>query len=144
MALKVYVKKTGQIAIPMPESTVDFAGLKDGEYVAEFKRERNLKFHRKFFALVNFAYDHWDVDESVKNRKVFRKNLVMLAGYYDQCVTITGELIKEADSISFGRMDQVEFEALYSRVIDVVLQHVLKNYRREDLDRVLEQVLHFS
>ncbi len=50
----------------------------------------------------------------------------------------------KAKSIRFSKMDDAEFEQVYSAVADVLLTHVLTRYaNRADLDRVVEQVMRF-
>lgn len=117
----------------------------------KFTQPRNLKFHRKFFALVNFAFSHWEPGEledtrwtgvvPEKSKGRFRKDLIIMAGYYDATFRIDGTTRIEAKSISFARMGQEEFDKLYSSVINVVLKKILTNYTREDLDRVVDQLL---
>ena len=47
-----------------------------------------------------------------------------------------------AKSISFGRMEEPEFEKLYSAVVNVLLARVLTTYEnREQLDAVVDQIL---
>jgi Protein of unknown function (DUF1367) len=119
---------------------------------ADWKEQRNVKFHRKYFAMLKFAFDHWDVDEYEgphgkvvqKNFDRFRADVQIMAGYYDLVINLRGEARADAKSISFGRMDQPSFDKLYSDVANVILQKVLKSYTRDDLDRVVEQVLGFT
>ena len=114
-------------------------------------KPRNSLFHRKFFALLDVAFDAWEPPEQEykgmrvqKNRERFRKDLVIAAGFYDVVANIKGEVRAEAKSISFANMDDIEFEKVYSKIVDVVLQTILTRYTREDLDRVIEQVLGFT
>jgi hypothetical protein len=58
-------------------------------------------------------------------------------------VALNGEAKARAKSIAFGNMAEDEFERVYSAVADVILQRVLRNYTREDLDRVVDEVLRF-
>ena len=120
------------------------------EYKAELTRPRNLKFHRLFFALVKVAFDAWDMPDSEyksvkieKNLDRFRKDLLIMAGYGYPVVNIKGDVRFEAQSMSFGSMDQDEFETLYNRVIDVILSKVLSNYTRDDIDDQVNRILRF-
>ena len=115
------------------ENTVEFHHkIRLGEGVhADFKRMRNLKFHRKFFALLNLAFDYFEPPEidtkwgkPEKNFDVFRKNLCILAGYGHPVFTIDGKFRMEADSISFGNMDADTFEKLYIAVLDVIMRKI--------------------
>ena len=46
------------------ESAETIGKVKTGTVIrVKFSKVRNIKFHNKFFALVNFAYDHWEPGE---------------------------------------------------------------------------------
>ena len=79
-----------------------------------------------------------------KNKERFRKDIAILAGFFDSTVNLKGEVRLEAKSISFAQMDEIEFEALYNQTINVILQSVLTTYTRDDLDAVVEQLLRFD
>jgi len=139
--------------VPVDQAGIDeLAKLKIGQGVrVTLTRMRNYKFHRKFFALLNIAFDAWEPTAQeykgqpvAKNFDRFREDVTILAGHFTASINLRGETRLSAKSIGFSSMDQDEFEKLYSAVIDVVLQRILKNYTREDLDNVVEQVLRFS
>jgi hypothetical protein len=125
--------------------------LKSGDVIrADFKKMRNPKFHRKFFALLKVGFDAWEPAEKEfkglpvqKNFNRFRKDCIIAAGYYDVVSNLKGEVRAEAKSMSFGNMEEDDFSKLYSAVADVLLQRVLTNYTRDDLDQVVENVLRF-
>jgi hypothetical protein len=120
----------------------------------KFSRVRNYVYHQKFFVMAKFAFDHWEPGElpspkwegvmPEKNFDRFRKDLIIQAGYYEATYRLDKSTRIEAKSISFGSMDQEEFEELYSSVVDVVLKHVLKNYTEEELERVVLELLSFT
>lgn len=87
---------------------------------AKITQPRNIGFHKKFFALIKMVYDNQD---HYKNREHLRKDLIVSAGFYNEHITIWGEVIKVAKSISFGTMDNLEFQNLYDRVTDEIVQH---------------------
>jgi len=74
--------------------------------VFEWSKPRNLKFHKKFFALLNMVYEN---QEQYNNIEHLRKDLTISAGYYDLRYNIEGVEVQEAKSISFAKMDDVEF-----------------------------------
>lgn len=126
--------------------------LEPGEFaVIEFIIPRNAKFHRKFFSMLNFAFDSWEPKrtrktykgkEVAKNFERFRKDVLIMAGFYDQTFDLRGNMKLEAHSISFASMDDAEFEQVYSAVATVILEHVLTGYSgREELDRVVDQMM---
>jgi hypothetical protein len=114
-------------------------------------KPRNYEFHKKWFALVQLAYESWepkplepDKFKGVapeKNFDQFRKDLTILAGYYTATYRLDGSTRIEAKSISFGSMNEYEFAELYSSTVDVILKRVLTTYTKEDLDRVIGEIL---
>ena len=120
---------------------------------ADFKKRRNVKFHRKAFLLLNFLYENWSPPENEyadsrfgtpeKNFERFRRDVTILAGFFYQTVRLNGEVRTEAKSISFSNMDEDEFADYYSKVIDVGLKYVLKNYTKDDIDSVVNELLGF-
>jgi len=84
----------------------------------EFTKKRNYNFHKKFFALLNLVYEN---QEQYNNIEHLRKDLIVSAGFYDLRYNIEGVELQEPKSISFANMDQNEFQDLYSKIIDVVV-----------------------
>lgn len=149
----VLTKAPGGVLVPVDQQAVEYLSkLKVGAGVTvEIKRHRNPGFHRKFFALLNLAYDAWEPagteykGELVqKNFEQFRNDVTVLAGHFDAAITLKGDTRLTAKSISFANMEQAEFDRLYSSVIDVVLARVLTRYTRDDLDQVIEQLMRFA
>ena len=54
----------------------------------------------------------------------FRKWLTIEAGFYDE-IPVPGGFVKEAKSISFAKMEDIEFSQLYKAVFDVCWRFVL-------------------
>jgi hypothetical protein len=125
--------------------------IKVGEVVqVKMIKPRNLKYHRKFFALLNIGFDAWEPPKAEykgiqagKSFNRFRADVIVQAGYYDVVSNINGDVRVEPKSISFGSMDDIEFEALYNSVVNVILQRVLTTYTRENLDEVVEEIIRF-
>jgi len=125
-----------------------------GEAVAFDKviKPRNVKFHRKYFALLNFAFEHWEPGElsgkqygrPEKNFERFRNDLTILSGHYKQTIRTDNTLMIEAKSISFASMNKEQFEELYSNTINVILKRILTNYNKEQLDKVIIELLGFD
>ena len=105
--------------------------LKTGElYQIEIKRSRNPAFHRKVFAFFNFCFEHWKSDrefmDEVGQFNVFRNHLTVMAGYHDSYFTLAGEVRIEAKSLSFGSMEQDEFEQCYRALIAAAMRTIFQ------------------
>lgn len=147
----VLMKSSNEALIPFDEAAAEFIRkCKTGELLhSDYKRVRNYRFHKKYFALIKFAFDQWEPGDNLeykgmpvqKNLNRFRKDVAILSGFFETTVNIKGEVRLEAKSISFAQMDEFEFEHLYQATITVILNRILKNYTRENLDRVVDQLL---
>jgi len=114
---------------------------------------RNSRFHRKFFAMLDVGFEAWEPDRKhktykgqpmAKNREQFRSDVLILAGFYEQTFNLKGEMAIRAKSISFAKMDDADFEQVYSAVADVLLEKVLVTYKgRAELDSVVERMVGF-
>ncbi|MDK9430951.1 DUF1367 family protein [Gallibacterium anatis] len=109
--------------------------FKNGEiYEVEVKRTRNPQFHRKVFSFFKFCFEHWSADKTDwkyfderKQFDTFRKHLTVLAGFKDVSYTIDGRVRVEAKSLSYGNMEQDEFEQCYNALINAALKHIFGN-----------------
>jgi hypothetical protein len=129
------IKSPGGNLRPADESDAEtISGIKNGSLVyAEFKQPRNPQFHRRFFAMLNFAYEYFQPEIPItksgvvpeRNFDKFREDVTILAGFYDVVVNIKGEARYQAKSISFGSMEDMEFQDLYKAVFGVCWRMVL-------------------
>lgn len=98
--------------------------LKLGKYYeAEIKLVRNVRFHRKFFALLNLSFQY--LPERTQNgfRSVegFRQYVTVAAGYYDTYYSPRlKEFVEIPKSIKFSSMDEAEFGDFYEKCKDVI------------------------
>jgi hypothetical protein len=154
MSTEIILIKTpaGSLIPADPQATEYIAKLKTGQGVkSKVTKVNNPAFHRKMFALFNIAFDAWEPEQKFyKGQPVqkqfdrFRKDLTILAGFYDTSYDINGDVRLTAKSLAFDKMDQHEREQVYSAVIDVVLAKILKDTTRADLDAWVEKVLGFA
>lgn len=123
----------------------------------QFAKVRNPIFHRKFFTLIQLAFDVWTEhtprvqyrgEEVQPNLDRFRKDIIIICGWHETTVRLDGSVRVEAKSMSFGNMDQDEFEGLYSKTIDVVLtriyRSVMPNMTAEKLRAAVDAVLAYD
>ena len=118
---------------------------------ATVKKHNNPAFHRKLFSLFKLAYDAWEPETKeykgqavAKNFDQFRRDITILAGFYETVVNFKGDVRLIAKSLDFSRMEQEEREKLYSSVINVILARILTQYTRDDLDAIVERVLQYD
>lgn len=150
------VKAPGGYFIPASDVDRDEAEkLKNGVvYTFDAKKERNSLFHRKVLALIRLGFDAWDPTSTItirysegitpeKDFEKFREDLTIAAGHYYATYSIDGSVTLRAKSISFASMDEIEFEDLFSRFVDVLLRDILSKYTRADIDNIVDQVLGF-
>jgi len=121
--MKILVIKTiNQLIKPAYDSDLDiFNKMPNNEvFEIEYKKKRNPKFHRKYFALLKLAYDN---QSDYRTLEDMRHDIIVTCGFYDEIVNrITGEVYKKAHSMSFDSMEQITFNELYEKTKDVISQ----------------------
>lgn len=138
-----FIKQAGGVLAPADDYTADkMTKFKTGEqYPVEIKRSRNPHFHRKVFAFFNFCFEHWAGGHEFKDESLqfdqFRKELIILAGFYDAYYSINSEPRLEAKSLSFGSMDQDEFEGCYNALIQAAMSKIFKTADEQTLNRLM-------
>lgn len=145
---------SGGLAPESDEEAAKLVKIKAGASVrVTVTQEVNARFRRKWWALAKFAFDLWSdtmPDQEYRGQEVqrsfprFRKDLTILAGHFSPVWAVNGEMRVEANSLSWARMNDETFEALYSDTIDAVLSKVLAGTKltgadlRAQVDRVME------
>jgi len=137
------------VLLPVDENSAKFVGklIQNDVITSDFVKPRNYRFHKKWFALVKFAFEHWKpstLEDSrwknvipEKSFDRFRKDLIILCGMFDAVYRIDGSVRIEAKSISFAKMDEEQFLELWKLTTKVILEHVLTNYTDKELERVV-------
>ena len=102
---------------------------------------------------MDFAFDYWEPPESSfnewgvvpeKNFETFRKEVTKIAGFYVVTHKLNGDVQIEAKSIAWDKMDEDEFEKLYSACVDVILKNVCTQFDGKMLDEIVDQALAFA
>lgn len=100
----------------------------------ELRAMRNGGYHRKYFALLKVAFDMWAETmpaQEFHGKAVlpdfdrFRRDVVIMAGFFTPVWNARGELRVEAESLSWSSMTEERFEKLYSATINVILAKIL-------------------
>jgi hypothetical protein len=120
--MKLFLKNTISGLIPLyPADFDEKRKLKLGEdYEADIRAPRNLGFHKKFFALLNIGHENTKLDMPFET---YRKYMTVKAGFFTAYQTPKG-IFYDPDSISFASMEQNEFEEVYSRVLDKIIEDI--------------------
>jgi hypothetical protein len=125
--------------------------IKVGQIVrCEVTRSRSPRFHRKAFALFNYAYSRFEPVETKLNGRMvtpqrdfdeFRKWLTIKAGFFDVIGYPDGSVRARAQSLSYANMEQEKFERVYSNVLNAAIEHVLLGETSDEVNRVVEQMI---
>ena len=111
--------------------------LKFGEvYQVEIKKARNYEFHKKYFSLINTAWEYQNeaTTKFFKNSvEQFRKSVEVSAGHCDTVFNINLKTwVDIPKSIAFDKMDEFEFQELYNNVKTVLFAVFLKNISEDE------------
>jgi hypothetical protein len=141
--MELLLQNTTHGLLPMYDSDYDEKKkLKIGEtYRAKIRLARNLDFHRKYFALINCAWEYQSEKRQAhfkNSTELFRKSVQIAAGHCEPVYSIKRkEWIEESKSISFENMDEAEFADLYSKVKDVLFDIFLTHITQDEFERNL-------
>lgn len=97
---------------------------------AKIVQLRNVKFHRKFFALISAAWDCLTEVQrtNLRSKDTFREQLLITSGFSEPLFDINGQqFLERAKSISFAKMDEPSFNEVYNRVLDTILTLLIAN-----------------
>lgn len=139
MAKYIFRKTHGGVLLPADESVQDkMQKVENGtDLIVEIKFNRNAKFHRLAFAMLDVVFSSQDTYEYLKDLLVEFK---LKSGHYDEHITTKGKMIFVPKSIAFDEMEQLEFEELYNKWIDIALQHFV-SVDKEELEK---QIMMFT
>ena len=78
----------------------------------EYKKQRNIRFHRKLFSLLNLAYSNQNIFDNLED---MRYCLMLECNFSEIKVNkLTGEIFKVPKSLQFAKMDEIEFNEVYN------------------------------
>lgn len=121
--------------------------LKIGEtYKAKITKARNVRFHKKYFALLNVAWEFIpeaeQEDHFNNNVENFRKSVLISAGHCDRIWLPDYEVWAHSPkSISFSKVDELEFTEIYNNTLNVILLKYLEGISREEIENEITPFL---
>ena len=133
-----FIKSSGGVLLPADEECIEkMQKVKNGEtIIVDYKPKRNYLLHKKAFALLNLVLQNQDKYNNIEDLLVEFK---LKAGHYQEHITQKKGIIYIPKSIAFSEMDNLEFEAIYNKFIDIALRDFV-NMSKEDLEK---QIINF-
>lgn len=114
--------------------------LKIGEiYKAKITIPRNIKHHRKFFAMLKTCWEYQSEERRAKmfqnSFDLFRQTVLLAAGISNRIWDVNAKrFIDIPKSISFSNMTQTEFDEVYNRCFDVLCSTFVSHVSRYELE----------
>jgi hypothetical protein len=136
--MKLIVVKDKDVLRPIDErSFEELRKIKDGRtFICEIKRPRNLKHHRKYWALINLISDNLDgvTPEGLSSA------VKMMIGHV-VTVQFGDKVIPYPDSISFDKMNQDQFNDFYERAVKAICEFVIPVLTEESVRNEIFEIL---
>ena len=148
--MEVFLVKTLSGLKPAAESDADLIKnmTLNEVYKAKVTMPRNVGHHRKYFALLQLVLDNIPDDfylSTADGQKDYIKTVDDLlfhikcqTGHMEKRVSLGGKLLYVPKSISFGKMDQAEFNKFYSDSLDVICKFFLTGTDKGELAAEVE------
>ncbi len=118
--MRILVIKTPRGLLPVYDSDLEnYCKIPmNEEFEIEYTKKRNLRFHKKMFALYKLAFEN---QQDYRSLDDMRRDITIVSGFYDEVVNkISGDIIQIPKSISFSNMDELEFSELYEKTKDTI------------------------
>ena len=137
MKKHLFAKRLSMLAPADDEAQAAVQSLGAGELVQVIiHKPRNLKFHRKFFSMLQIVYQNQERFSSLERLLTAVK---LEAGWYeDGPVEAGGKITYLPKSISFAAMDSTEFDQFYREAIGAVVR-LLPHLNAEELAEVVAE-----
>lgn len=150
----MYVRRVGGGLVPDGAEAIEQLDKwpLDTVLLGKFTQPRNVKFHRKYFALMDLLWSQGG-QHQFDNREAMRLWIQCKAGHYDLIskTTRNGDttFVVRPSSISFAQMDETAFAQLYDKVIQVALDGAAgrilpATWEQADIDNYLAEVERFA
>lgn len=122
---RVIMRKTGMGFIPADDAQAELLPAMQPGQLAQFeiRKPRNLKFHRKYFAMLRATFD---MQDQYQNLKHWRDAVQIAAGHCETFITHTGQVNYKPKSISFADCDETKFNRIYQDAIQAICDHWIK------------------
>lgn len=118
--IALYLDKQGQLKPLDGESADRYLKLFRNEpYIFSMKRARNYAFLKKYFSLINLAFDN---QEKFDNIEWFRKWSLIAVGWCKEYINpFDGKVNYEVKSVSFEKCKESEFDEVYKNTVQLFI-----------------------
>lgn len=159
MSEMLFIKSQTGLIPATDEATEWYRKKKIGRSILVEAREmRNGAFFRKYMALIQLAYEYWaDSAKTIEykgkpvlpNFDRFRRDIIIVAGFYYPVVNLKGEVRIEHESLKWASMSEERFTELYDRTITALIQQVFngkvcQQWTEAELRSVVAQIESFA
>ena len=138
MARFLAVKQLGVLRPVDDQGEEALRGIKQGTIVEiEVRAKRRIRHHRLYWALVskvweNISHDDFPTAENLSD------TVKLCVGVREQLIMPDGEVSYKPGSIAFHKMDQIEFNAFYDRVCNLLISRFLPGVTDAELKHEVE------
>ena len=108
----------------------------DTVYSCTTKEQRNPSFNAKYHVLLKIVFDNLPEDTQIVSKQMLKEDIKIRLGYarlkrveYPAMQKVVEQI--EFDSFAFEYMDDLEFQEVYSKTVDLVCSHYLKGVEPE-------------
>lgn len=153
MSTDIICRKEGHLLLPsMPNDAELLESLSDGEYRVAITKPRGLKNHKRYFTLLNVIFDYMPEEKrtalGIFSVEALRKRIMIELGRCsmfiageDSPAIPAGTVFYEPESISFAKMDELEFRKLFSQTIDIALARYVPMQTNDSLMMAAENAV---
>lgn len=114
---------------------------KGGVYKCKLSFARNYQFHKKYFALINCAWEYLNEKQQFffhDDKEHFRKTMELSCGWCEPVFNARlNEWVDCVKSIAFDKMNEEEFDHLYNAVRDIIFKILIPEISQEEFERTL-------
>lgn len=142
MKINLVVTDMGLVAAT-DDDKAQLKTLKRGNVVeCTVKEVRNYSFLRKYFALINCAWEYLSETQQdffYNSKDSFRKTVEISAGHCEPVFNRTrNEWVDMPKSVAFDKLTESEFSQLYERVKDVIYQSFILDENKDEFEQNLK------
>lgn len=145
--MKIYLVRKKNTLVPLSDHDFDkLKRIKEDQIIfVDYKKPRNPLFHNKFMSMVRTVFNNQEKYIEFDN---LLNVLKIELGYCDTMLVPVAPgydyEIRIPRSISFAKMDEIEFTEFYNKAVTMCLSRFLPQTTPEELEEYVTQILRYS